>query len=50
MFEERFGKETRRKDFATPYLDHARMCAEHFYGKVLGEGWRDPDAGEDGKR
>jgi len=28
-------------DFATPFLDHARRCAERFYGQPLA-GWREP--------
>ncbi len=50
MFEERYGKQVRRRDFASPFLGHSRMCAEHFYGEPLGEGWRDPDAKKEGKR
>lgn len=38
-----YGKCTRRKDFATPYLDHGRRCAEEWYGEPLG-GWHAPDA------
>jgi hypothetical protein len=28
----------RRRDFATPYLDHAQRCAEQWYGNPIG-GW-----------
>ena len=49
MFTERFGKEERRRDFASPFLDHSRQTAEFFYGKPV-NGWCDPDADKDGKR
>jgi hypothetical protein len=31
----------KRKDFATPYLDHARRTAEHWYGPLL-DSWHAP--------
>ena len=37
------GKRARRRDFATPYLDHGRRTAEHWFGQPIG-GWRVPDA------
>ena len=37
------GRRTRRRDFATPWLDHGRRTAEHWYGKPI-DGWR-PAAG-----
>jgi hypothetical protein len=38
MFETRWGKRTRRKGFATPFLDHGRRTAEHWYGPPI-NGW-----------
>lgn len=45
MWVERHGIERRRKDFASPYLDHARRSAEHFYGIPAGV-WVSPSSGE----
>jgi hypothetical protein len=38
MFETRDGKRIRRKDFASPHLDHAKRCAQFFLGDPL-HGW-----------
>jgi hypothetical protein len=34
----------RRKDFATPFLDHARRTAEHWFGAPVSE-WHAPTGG-----
>jgi hypothetical protein len=34
----------RRKDFATPFLDHAKRTAEHWYGAPI-NGWHEPEVG-----
>jgi hypothetical protein len=36
------GKFSRRKDFVTPYLDHAKRTAEHWYGAPI-DGWHEPE-------
>jgi hypothetical protein len=41
MWVTRLGKRTRRRDFATPFLDHGRRTAESWYGDPIG-GWRVP--------
>jgi hypothetical protein len=33
------GRRTRRRDFATPFLDHGRRTAVAWYGEPIG-GWR----------
>lgn len=43
MWETRYGKKTRRKDFASPSLEHAKSTAEHWYGVPL-SGWSTSDA------
>jgi hypothetical protein len=39
------GKRNRRKDFASPYLEHAQRTAEEWYGKPL-DGWHEPQEGK----
>jgi hypothetical protein len=39
------GYRTRRTDFNTPFFDHARRTAEHWYGVPL-NGWQTPGGGE----
>ena len=41
MWVEHYGTRRRRKDFASPSLDHARRSAEHFYGVPV-SGWCEP--------
>jgi hypothetical protein len=41
IYESRLGKRTRRRDFATPFLDHGRRTAEFWYGEPIG-GWHAP--------
>jgi hypothetical protein len=39
MFEVRYGRRSRVKNFVSPYLDHAKRAAEHLHGAPL-EGWQ----------
>lgn len=42
MWVTRNGKRQRRRDFASPFLEHARRTAEHWYGVPVG-GWEEPE-------
>jgi hypothetical protein len=44
MWEMRGGRARRRTDFASPFLDHARRTAVHWYGEPLSEWQEQEDA------
>jgi hypothetical protein len=39
-WETKGGRRTRRTDFASPYLDHAKRTAAHWYGEPVGD-WQE---------
>src|SRR4051794_36017626 len=40
MWEVRFGRRSRRKDFASPSMEHAKLTAQSWYGQLV-DGWRE---------
>jgi hypothetical protein len=46
MWISRGGVWTRRKDFASPYAEHACRCAEQWFGQPI-SGWRVVEQGEE---